>query len=304
VLPNFLIIGAPKCGTTTLYHQLSQHPEIFMCTPKEPAFFSRDNIYRRGLAWYESLFEQARRARLLGEATTGYTTSVSAVIAAERIAKHIPHARLIYCVRHPLRRIESIWMDYASYGAFGLHRARKLRLFRDFCATVRHNPGFVDTSCYWARLNTYWERFPDHQIHVVFLEDLQEQPHETLVSCFRFLGCDPGVAVAEADKRRNVSSKKTIPTRLGLLLRYAPQTGPMKLARRLFAFYLPSLLESPLRRPCWDAELLHHVVDRLYEDTTAFLAHCGKPSNFWDLNQEIIRNRSAAETCKQRKASP
>ena len=125
MLPNFIVIGAPKCGTTTLCHLLAQHPQVFMCTPKEPAFFSREEIYQRGLAWYESLFEPGRDKKLRGEGTTGYTASLSDVVASSRIAQHLPDARLIYCVRHPIRRIESIWMDYASYGAFGIAPTRE-----------------------------------------------------------------------------------------------------------------------------------------------------------------------------------
>lgn len=283
MLPNFIVIGAPKCGTTTLCHLLAQHPEVFMCTPKEPAFFSREEIYQKGLAWYESLFEPGRDKKLRGEGTTGYTGSLSDVVASSRIAQHLPDARLIYCVRHPVRRIESIWMDYASYGAFGSRQGGTVRIFRDFCRSVRANPAFVDTSCYWARLSVYRDRFPDRQIHVVFLEDLEAQPKTVLSGCFRFLGGDPGLEIPDAERRLNVSSKKSVPTPLGVLLRCLPNSNPARAVRRFLTSVVPAAVGKPLSRPSWDADLRDRVVDKLRDDTKAFLSYCGRPPDFWDL---------------------
>ncbi|MFN9173847.1 MAG: hypothetical protein ACK58N_04855, partial [Synechocystis sp.] len=69
-LPNFMIIGAQKAGTTALNKYLSQHPQIFMCPLKEPQFFSTDVIYERGLDWYRGLFGEAKPGQVCGEAST------------------------------------------------------------------------------------------------------------------------------------------------------------------------------------------------------------------------------------------
>jgi hypothetical protein len=284
MLPNFIVIGAPKCGTTTLCDLLGQHPQIFMCTPKEPAFFSRDDVYNKGIAWYESLFENGRGKDMLGEGSTGYTSSLSDKIASSRIAQHLPHARLIYCVRHPVRRIESIWMDYASVGAFGSREEGKLNLSRHFSFSVRSNWAFVDTSCYWARLNVYREKFPDHQIHIIFLEDLEAQPEKTLSACYRFLGCRPDIGPQTVERRQNVSAQKQAPTPIGTFLSQLPQRRPIRLIQRMLRCVSPSILEKPAIRPSWDKELLQEVIEYIRDDSITFLTHCGKPNDFWNLD--------------------
>ncbi|NER32103.1 MAG: sulfotransferase domain-containing protein, partial [Symploca sp. SIO1C4] len=72
-LPDFLIIGAAKSGTTTLYKYLCRHPQICMSNPKEPDFFAIDHIYDQGIDWYSSLFSEARLKQVCGEASTTYT---------------------------------------------------------------------------------------------------------------------------------------------------------------------------------------------------------------------------------------
>ena len=72
-LPDYLIIGAMKCGTSTLAVQLGAQPGLFMTTPKEPNFFSDDVIYSRGAAWYQALFDDAKPGDIKGEASTHYT---------------------------------------------------------------------------------------------------------------------------------------------------------------------------------------------------------------------------------------
>ena len=73
MLPNFIVIGAMKSGTTNLCHQLSLHPEIFISDPKEPCFFSNDDRWQRGLPWYESLFDAVTNEKAVGEGSVNYT---------------------------------------------------------------------------------------------------------------------------------------------------------------------------------------------------------------------------------------
>ena len=91
--PDFMIIGAMKSGTTTLYHYIGMHPGVFMCFPKEPMFFSRDEVYARGLDWYFSLFREAREDQICGEANATLTASVKLGeqrILHTAIVNHLP----------------------------------------------------------------------------------------------------------------------------------------------------------------------------------------------------------------------
>jgi len=93
--PNFLVIGAMKCGTTKLCHLLGQHPDVFMCEPKEPEFFAKDKKYKRGWDWYESLFTAGEGKTAIGEGSVTHTKSLRFPNAASRIVKHLPDAKLI-----------------------------------------------------------------------------------------------------------------------------------------------------------------------------------------------------------------
>ncbi|MEM1409443.1 MAG: sulfotransferase, partial [Pseudomonadota bacterium] len=82
--PDFCIIGAMKCGTTTLAYQLGAQEGVFITDPKEPNFFSDDDQYAKGIDWYTSLFSTAPRGAFLGEASTHYTKFPTYPVAAER----------------------------------------------------------------------------------------------------------------------------------------------------------------------------------------------------------------------------
>ena len=106
--PNFFLIGAPKCGTTSLSAWLAQHDDVFMCVPKEPSFFCTDIEVRRAARnWQEylGLFKGAGQARAVGEASTGYLRSRVAVPA---ILQWLPSARFVICLRNPVEMIASV----------------------------------------------------------------------------------------------------------------------------------------------------------------------------------------------------
>ena len=107
--PDFIIIGAAKSGTTTLYQYLCRHPQIYMSTPKEPDFFSLDMNYHKGIEWYESLFDGAKPEQICGEASTTYSRWHQHPKAAERISQYLPKVKLIYIMRHPVDRAYSFY---------------------------------------------------------------------------------------------------------------------------------------------------------------------------------------------------
>src|SRR5258706_1394558 len=135
--PNFLLVGAMKCATTTWWQILRCHPQIFMPADKEPGFFSWDDKYSRGWNWYEALFSDAEGKLAIGEASTFYTKQMLFPEASHRIARHLPDAKLIYVVRNPIVRIESHWRHLLSRG-LNLSLEELLR-----------KPDIVDISCYW-----------------------------------------------------------------------------------------------------------------------------------------------------------
>ena len=110
MLPNLIVIGSTKSGTTSLHRHLEEHPEIMMSTPKELRFFLEDwnwqgGSWQRGIEWYESKFDSS--APIRGESTPAYTTYPFVRDVPEKMARVIPSAKLLYIVRDPMERIVS-----------------------------------------------------------------------------------------------------------------------------------------------------------------------------------------------------
>jgi hypothetical protein len=207
MLPNFLIIGAQKCGTSALYQYLQQHPDVYMSPVKEPAFFAFENQtpdfrYVDGrpahvnaavtrLADYEALFAARTNERAVGEASTHYLYVPE---AAGRIRTRVPAARLIAVLRDPVERAFSAYQ----------HAVRdNHEPLRDFEAAVdaeseraKTAGAFIyryrDTGLYHQQLRRYYDRFAADQIRVYLHEDMEAGLPAMLRDIFGFLDIDAG----------------------------------------------------------------------------------------------------------------
>jgi hypothetical protein len=219
-LPDFLIIGAMKCGTSTLQAQLVAQPGVFMTTPKEPNFFSDDPIYARGLQWYEALYEDAPEGALKGEASTHYTKLPTYPHCADRLVETIPDARLIYLVRDPFARLVSHYIHEWTMGV----------MEGSLDAAIERHPELVSYSRYGMQIAPYVERYGADRILVLRLEDMNAAPQETLERTWRFLGM-PGAPVWREDSAKvNVSAERLRRIPLGGLLVDNPVAGALRRA--------------------------------------------------------------------------
>ena len=183
--PDFIVIGASKCGTSTLRNYLAKHPDILMIT-KEIQFFSCDDTYAKGLSWYESLFETEKSPKIRGEVSNLYSMQEVYPKSVERIQNYAPDIKIIYCVREPMTRIQSYWLEKRTHGGESVHY--------DFNTAVKLNRDkLVDSANYWRQINAYRNVFSDSQIHVIFFEDLIKNPHEVMKKCVFFLGVDTDI---------------------------------------------------------------------------------------------------------------
>ena len=183
--PDFMILGAMKSGTTTLHSYLSRHTSIFMCSPKEPMFFSREDIYARGLDWYFSLFQAAREDQVCGEASTCYSRWPHFGDVAARIHSAVPDAKFIYVMRHPVDRA------YAHYR----HEMQDRLVFRHEKAisldeALETLPVIVETSLYRRQIDKFLNYFPSDRFLLLFFEDLTRNPGPVLAMAQRFLGLE------------------------------------------------------------------------------------------------------------------
>jgi hypothetical protein len=180
-LPNFIVIGAMKAGTTSLFHYLQSHPQVYMSPLKEVDFFADELNWKRGFDWYRRQFKGATSACLaMGEASTSYTKYPEHRGVPERIASHLPDARLIYVVRNPIDRIRSHYQHRALNGA---ERAPVE------VATLR-DERYLNCSRYAMQIERYLEWFPRERLLLITSDELRTVRVPTMRRIYLFLGVD------------------------------------------------------------------------------------------------------------------
>jgi hypothetical protein len=188
MLPNFLIVGAAKAGTSSLYHKLKGHPDIFMPESKEIRFFNADDTQlpraARTLAEYKALFAPGRGTARRGEATPHYLRSA---VAAARISEIIPDCKIIVSLRNPIDR------SFSSY-QMGVRNGR-LRGIGFQAALAEH--AFLRQN-YAADLERYTSRFDRSQICILCFEDLVAEPDRIFRLLYDFLEVAPDGSAAVA----------------------------------------------------------------------------------------------------------
>lgn len=186
-IPNFIIIGAAKSGTTSLYKYLCRHPQIYMSSPKEPDFFSIDGNYNRGMDWYSSLFNGALPNQICGEASTTYSRYHQHPRTAERIYQTLPQTtKFIYIMRQPIDRAYSFYI-YRFKGS--LHKP-ELAVSNTFEETIKQQSEFIESSYYLQQIERYLPFFPKESFLFLLMEDLIERPAQTLSKILTFINVD------------------------------------------------------------------------------------------------------------------
>jgi hypothetical protein len=202
-LPNLLIVGAHKCGTTSLHAYLDQHPEISMSTPKELNFFVDVMNWPKGFTWYERHF---RTNTIVGESSVLYSRYPRGGGVPERIHRHLPDVKLIYIVRDPVDRVRSHFIEVRS-------ELSERRAFETVLRTILTSPepgSYLDTSRYAFQLEQYEKHFSPDRILVLFLEDLVARPQDTLRRVFEFLGVRADFPIDVATVKNSSSGKREL----------------------------------------------------------------------------------------------
>ncbi len=197
-MPNLIIIGGLKCGTTSIHHYLGLHPDIQMSKPKELNFFVTEQNWDLGLNWYASRFDD--RFKVRGESSPHYTNQPRFQHAAERIHEHCPDARLIYMVRDPIKRILSHWVHATGAG----YETRELEP-----TLADEESAYVRRSQFWMQLQPYLELFGPEQIAVIAQEELQRERDETMRRAFGFAGVDDTFTSEQFDREWEKSAAKS-----------------------------------------------------------------------------------------------
>jgi hypothetical protein len=205
-LPDFLLIGAPKAGTTALHVALAGHPQICMSSVKEPKHFLTDGPPPTGggpgdaktyseYVWrredYEALWD-AEPGQLCGESTTLYLLDPE---AHRRIFKTVPQAKLVAVLRDPVDRAHSNWSHLRSAGLEPVADFPRACMLGERRAAQGWGPfwRYLEIGRYGAQLEHLFSVFPREQVLVLLYRDLRENPVQTLDRVCAFLGVDTGL---------------------------------------------------------------------------------------------------------------
>jgi hypothetical protein len=277
MLPNLLVIGAQKCGTTSLHYYLGLHPQIVMSKEKELEFFIDRKNWAKGLEWYASHFKG--KATIRGESSPNYTNYPHYLGVPARMHAVLPAARLIYMVRDPIERMISQYVHQFSDNRE--HRSLAVAL-----GSLDDNE-YLYRSLYYMQLQQYLEYYSASQILVISAEDLRDHRSSTLRRVFEFLEVDANFYSRCYALRRHRSARKRRKTALGMRI---AQAAPTKLLQRLpqvVRWPVEDLLFLPfshqVERPELAKELRARLVERLRKDVEQLRAFSGCGFRNWCL---------------------
>lgn len=296
-LPNLIVIGAQRCGTTALHSYLDAHPEIAMSRPKELNFFldapvpvapgcslTSDEVtivsrtqrnWFKGADWYASHFSS--RARIRGEASPDYTAPWYPDAAA-KMAATVPYAKLIFLVRDPVERAISHYLNLAAVG----------REERSLAAALSDTTGmYVARGRYATVLEPYLRVFAAENILVAAQEDLFEHRRKTLGKIYRFAEVDASFWSADLERERNRSSARP-------RINWVERLVDASKVRQRFVSRIPSgakwriergllSLRGPAGRPELDSGVRAELVDSLREDVFRLRHLTGQDFPSWSL---------------------
>lgn len=215
-LPDFIIGGAPKCGTTALFNYLDQHPGVYTTTPKEPHYFASAPLGRPVVKWqysleeYESLFAGREPGQVAGEGSTHYLVHAEAVVPV--LGKVVPDVRLVFSLRNPVERGYSHYLfRYSAAGPRSLGGVGSGLSFEEFAKHPRIWP-FGD---YATGLAAFMERFGRDQVLVILMEDLRRDLPRTMRRICEHIGVDPSFEF-DLESRANETGYPVFPTLMPL----------------------------------------------------------------------------------------
>lgn len=246
-----LIIGAMKAGTTTLFDHLADHPEIAPCRTKEPGFFAFDDLYAGGRDRYHALFRyQSGVHRIMLDASTDYAKYPHCGDVPARIKAFGGEFRLIYSLRHPLRRIES----HAQHVQHKRREVGRLDSDRpDHSLDAGVTPVSLDISRYAMQLDQYADYFDNGALLLTSVERMAREPAATSSAVCVHLGVNPEALPARIE-RRNSGDETRRGREVHPLWRSAAAVAPV---RGLVRALTPETFRKRLRdktRPATTAE--------------------------------------------------
>jgi len=304
--PNFFIVGAPKCGTTSLYEHLRPHPQIFMPYVKELHHFGSDLQFstpllqqRRDRDTYLSYFADWAGEPCIGEASVFYLASTR---AAQEIHDFNPDARIIIMLRNPVDMLYSLYHQLCFTGvedqpsfedALAAEEPRKqgqdIPPRTNWVGTLYYR----EMATYSPQVQRYFDVFGREQVHVIILDDYKRDPEAAYAETLRFLQVDdsfrPDFAVANASKTiRNPLLRDFLnypPEWYQALLRMGKQIVPTSM-REWVNDRIRSYNAVPYKRPPMNPETRQRLTEDFAEEVSALGDLLGRDLSHWSQPRE------------------
>jgi hypothetical protein len=280
MLPNLIIIGAPKAGTTSLHSYLKQHPQVGMAALKELSYFWRED-WRERREWYEAQFDfPEAELSVRGESTPFYAAYPFRQNVPERMHELVPDVKLIYLVRDPIDRLVSHFVQRRGDG----DRTTFERFMEEY---ERPDNRIVSPSRYWLQVERYMNVFDPSQLLVVDQHDLKTRRQETLREVFRFIEVDDSFESPRFELELNTRTEKFGPGRVGAqvwdrVLRPAGRLAPARI-RGIVRKPAARLLYRSIEDPILTAEMRERLRAMLGAEVEALRRFTGKQFETWSL---------------------
>jgi hypothetical protein len=284
-LPNFIVIGVAKAGTTSLYHYLDQHPQVFMCPEKGSNYFGYEDA--RNWTWkdegtppllrhfqartfeeYQAFFAGVTDEIAVGEVSPQYFRCPT---AAQRIHDCIPHVKIVASLRNPADR---------AFSGF-LMRTRRGEPVKGFYEELTPEASHVKESLYYRRLKRYYDLFPRDQIKIIIFEEFRKNPAKTIRDLFDFIGVDPSFT-PDTSIRHNPAG---IP-KVRLLNRLFFHPALIRTAKSLFPEGVQEMLKQIQQRnlkapPKFPSDLRAKLLDVYREDIQKLETLLNRDLSIW-----------------------
>lgn len=301
--PNFLLIGAARSGTTAIARFLEQHPEVFVCDPKEPHFLAlgksevefqgpgdelmMNRVLVRDPDEYGKLFQSDHACKAIGEGSVSTLYYHEQSIPA--IKQHSPQAKMIAVLRNPIDRAYSSFMYTTSRGFESLEDFQQAldeeaqRIEQDW----HHIWHYTRMGFYTSQLEKFFEQFDREQIKIILFDDFQTQPAEVLADLFEFLEVDPAF---QPDVNAEVNRSGVPRNRLlGGAINFVYRQWYLK---NLLKAMIPpgvrdSIRNASLSRPAMSSAAFARLADLYREEVSSLseLLHCDLSG--WLSNQPV-----------------
>lgn len=274
MLPSFIIIGAMKCGTSSLFHYLKLHPEVGMSDIKEVDYFVAENNFQKGPDWYKDRFKGPFKQ--YGEVSPNYSKAHHFKGVPRRMYNMLPDIKLIYLVRNPVDRIIS---HYTHNIADGREQQDINKALTNL--TTNH---YVMCSRYYWQIEQYLQYFSKKQLLVVHTQRLKDERKTTLRAIFDFIGVDASFYTRAYEQTFHQTTQKRKRGKISRLILENSLIKPLKRAiPETFKDSVKKTTRPVVKKPELSSSLEEKLKNTLYEDVQSLRKFTGNDFEGWDV---------------------